>query len=1281
MNSILSIGSCKDCGTPFALTTTARTLDVARGLSEPERCPKCRKVNAEAIRSRGAAYWAAPVETDDSKRCWGKYGLAKLVRAHPVRDHLPNRSIRTDLPLLYAKDPAAVQQLATSGQISNADLEIAAKFSAIADAADRLVKNLEDPNGTRVSVLVGPTGTGKSTWVPYAILRSKVGQQGRICVTQPRLITLKRAKDAVDDRTTPGFIARHLMRAVLPDGTVGVGAGHEIGFQHSGEYEQQDRYTKLLFVSDGTVVKWLETGRVGQFDVLMVDEAHEQNANMERIFALLKYRLALYPRLRVVIASATIDIDKFRTYFGNDRPESVFLAAPSGTLNTTRFPIHDRWIEEWKPLIPGFPDLINAREPRDRGKLLPQAVASVVRAICTRADFTKIAAPSGDILVFAPTIATVDHIRAAVRTMATQERLRLDVHVSHRQMSPSEHQAFKKSEAVAENAASRGQSTAPQRVIVATNYAETSVTMANLRYVIDSGLILEPGWNPKTCSNRYEPQWHSQAGCTQRKGRVGRTQPGECFRLYTQTEFSSLQPQSPPEITRQPLDSFLLSAKAAGIEDLASFEWLGRAGSTAAPREEQEHEFKRSQQAVTRRGAFDGQGDITGRGLELGGMQVSRVELAECLSLADSFACGLEVATFLSFIDQDRSPFRRGQEGMLAYGRWRSGCYDDLEFYLRVHHLWSNQVRVLSRKELDVWAEGEGISSDFMNKVSDRRKALLRQFSRRAHTDPTERELDLRRLHRVRLVLARALFEWVYVRTAETPQVFRPVSQECPCSTPVEIERDSACVAAVGLESFVCVERLTNSRGKLFARHIVRVNPSWLSVLESAQPIGLALLLKRTVSEEAEIAARSSAAVTSKPAFPMSLSLSQSVAKFRAIRHDKESGFYLAEEVDLGFPVLLKTANARVEPGDILRATVVKADPISGRCEANQDSLLAWYQKNAATPHTPLRCVVRHVEVGGHANSRGKVFLECEPGVRARLNEDDMEWAVRKLLPTLKAGQGIEIRVKRVTADSKIDVITSQAFEGRRRKLKVNEEIDATITRIVNTVGVQHGLELELLPGVRGFLPRDQISAVAWGSLSTTSSVGAAIRVVVVTVKAAADLEVVEHTTATKEVIQAASVVVREGSRFQGKVIGFHPTSEKREAVDVEFLPGKQGRVWGRHFGSRVTQPIRMAVLRIGQSMEVTVDQIRPDKKYDLRLDYQTRSQIKKGQTFQGLVDGFLDGKRGREAVFVEIIPGINGFLHASVISPAKLSSLKSGDPIYVKVSQVSSGKISLVMM
>ncbi|MCC6933906.1 MAG: hypothetical protein IT292_11765 [Deltaproteobacteria bacterium] len=121
----------------------------------------------------------------------------------------------------------------------------------------------------------------------------------------------------------------------------GLGAGQEVGLRYRGEATRQDPYTKLLFVTDGILIRWIVSGEIGKFSVIVIDEAHEQSSNMELIFALLKYKMPLYPRLRLVIASATVDVEKICNYFGDGHSRRVFVAQPTETMGT-RFLIHDR---------------------------------------------------------------------------------------------------------------------------------------------------------------------------------------------------------------------------------------------------------------------------------------------------------------------------------------------------------------------------------------------------------------------------------------------------------------------------------------------------------------------------------------------------------------------------------------------------------------------------------------------------------------------------------------------------------------------------------------------------------------------------------------------------------------------------------------------------------------------------------------------------------------------------------------------------------------------------
>ena len=580
---------CKECGKGFSVTGDTVAADLARGLSEPARCAACRKAHGKFINAVGSGYFLEQRRGTPDPRCAGKLGLGLL--RHPD----PHRHEKS-----YALQPTPEQ------------LE---KFKILEPAVQALIGNLDDPRGTKVSILVGPTGTGKSVWAPTQILRSRVGSEGRICVTQPRLVTLRTPKGKSDTATTPGFVAKSLL------GADAVGAGQEVGLLYSGEGAKSDRYTRLLYVTDGILIRWILTGQLGRFSVVMIDEAHEQSANMELIFALMRYHLPLYPRLRLVIMSATMDVERFTNFFGDGTPGSVFVAAPKEP--DTLCWIHDRWPDGpdgYAAELTGFSLPLEARDS-------PKAMATLVRAIRENAGFTLLGSRHGDILCFVPTVRLVEETVRAIQALGLPN---LETLPCHAQLDDDDVQALQNSEVQARAAMERGADSPKQRVIVATNYAETSVTFANLRYVIDSGYIMEPVWDPETCSMDYPIRRHSQAGCTQRKGRVGRVQDGEVFRLYTSGDFRnpSMFPSHPrAAIARESLEMFLLAAKAAGVANLDGFQWLGFDGNDAAQRKERD----RALGALKRHGVVDPDGDITARGLELEGVRHSSLDWSRAL--------------------------------------------------------------------------------------------------------------------------------------------------------------------------------------------------------------------------------------------------------------------------------------------------------------------------------------------------------------------------------------------------------------------------------------------------------------------------------------------------------------------------------------------------------------------------------------------------------------------------------------------------------------------------
>jgi len=1154
------LAQCKDCRVDFYFTKTALELDVARGLSQPERCVACRAKNARFVRASGAAYWDAPIEIDDAKRCWGNYGLGRLVR-----------------------DLRPVQEIPYEGVPVGSPPE---KFKTIAPAADALVRNLEDPNGTQVSILVGPTGTGKSTWVPYRILKSKIGQEGRICVTQPRLVTLKREPGPGDDTTTPGYIAKHLL------GAPSVGGGQEIGFLYRGESTQQDRYTKLLFITDGILIRWLTTGEIGKFRVVVVDEAHEQSSNMELIFALMRYKLPLFPQLKLVIASATIAVEKFQDFFGNGDPKGVFLAKPDSAVieirtspdgppslpevdRSTPHPIYDRFPDGPNGYATGLPGLKLPSEPEE----VPAAAAALMSAIRNRPGFTKLEKPRGDIIIFVSTLALVDATIRAVEALGLPQ---VQVLACHAQISEEELKDFKRAEKAAQKAFDERKIARVQRVIVATNYAETSVTISNLCYVIESGYIMEPQWDTETESFQYASRRHSRAGCTQRKGRVGRIQPGECFRLYTRAHFldsNVFPPSTVPAISREPLDKFFLTAKVAGVYDLGTFKWLGYD-------ETRTEEIARSSTALSRRGVLDAEGDITKRAVELQPIEASTIDLSLFMAESDKFACSLEVATFLAFTNQPRGPFDRGEAGGIAYQRWRSGCLDDLEFYLRVFHHWSRQGSNEKRKQ---WAKKEGLNHKALTATEDSRERNLKQFTRRTHTNPAKRELDLARLHRVRLVLARCMPEWTYTRDEKGPaNTFVPLHPErISCNKPVELDRESCCLAVGDLKALVCVERAKVFRGggfRLFARHVVRIEPEWIDFLTKAGAASLALLLKQSVAQVSGQAAMTTATIQSAPPPVPDVNrfqVGELISNLRAIRSlasegDERRDRWLAEMAKNRAPVIVDTVRSRLSCGLVFQGHVTAVKPSLGTLMVSQAKLFESYK-----PGMLIKAAVVVDLLRDDLGSVSSVFLDLEPGISGRLHTKDV--GVRELAEFQAAAYGrtMGVVVESVADDEGISLTSTSVFAGRQEANCIGEGQEfpsAVVQGFDAKSGERQGIFVEILPGVRGYLPRRRLGTFQSSWIQRYGE-GEVLPVRVTKVNESGKFDLVP----------AFGPISAGFKSTEGYVTGFLGSNDPRfryAAVFVEFLPGVEGFL---HWRNAKQAGVNLDNLREGQAVNVVV--------------------------------------------------------------------------------------------
>jgi hypothetical protein len=603
------------------------------------------------------------------------------------------------------------------------------------------IYNALDAN--RVLVIVAPTGAGKSTVIPFRLLspletsglrHDHFTPNGRqIIVTQPRRVA---ASDI------PRVIARKLY------GT-SVGPGSEIGYRHGQDREQTDPWNRLVFVTDGTLLNWLTDHRAGEFSIIIIDEAHERSTTIDLILALLRTDLIKYPHLRLIVLSATIHAENFVRYFESVLPGQVWQRDFQECEKA--FGYECRW---WTKA---------AVEPSYMAGAMASKIIELIKS-------TK----EGGILGFMPgeeeIKATISMIEGGLDSRARQSVALLPLY------SALEPDAIARAKDPIKPIAVNGQKVVPRRVVIATNIAETSLTIPDVVHVVDSGLIKESIWDVVAQTEELQTRWHSQAGCRQRWGRAGRNQPGIAHTLYTREQFESFAPFTRPAIVREALDDLLIKATRAGVTDFESFAWLD------AP---DKAEVGRVMGAIEARRLVDGEGDPTRLGSEIfdvyqrigryldegAGAAARALDMASLLLLADQYACLIEAATFLVLLPHLGDNLYHRRNGLFRFesnwpveerdriarvqGSLRAGCIDDLDLAVKIAALYEGLVvggRKLGGKE---WATRAAINAEVIDLALASREGLLGAFVREAR-ERGIRRLDLSLNERVRLLVAHA---------------------------------------------------------------------------------------------------------------------------------------------------------------------------------------------------------------------------------------------------------------------------------------------------------------------------------------------------------------------------------------------------------------------------------------------------------------------------------------------------------------------------------------------
>ncbi|XP_053611726.1 probable ATP-dependent RNA helicase DHX34 isoform X2 [Plodia interpunctella] len=369
----------------------------------------------------------------------------------------------------------------------------------------------------RVVIVAGDTGCGKSTQVPQYL--HEAGFQNIAC-TQPRRIACVSLSKRVAYEMLTQF-----------DNKV----GYQIRFEKSRTAD-----TKICFITEGLLLRQMSSENLPDYDVIILDEIHERHLMGDFLLGVLKCLIHGRSDIKLVLMSATINIKLFKDYFSK---ESAVVIEVPGRLY--QIDLHYR------------PIFIEDKPTRD-DRLDPQPYVQIMQIIDNKYPSDE----RGDLLIFMSGVQEITTICDAAQQYAEKNKnwIVLPLH-SGLSLQDQDKVFDYPPEGV-------------RKCIVSTNIAETSVTIDGIRFVVDSGKVKEMSYDSTTKMQRLKEFWISKASADQRKGRAGRTGPGVCYRVYSDKQYSDMEPYSIPEVSRVPLASLLLLMCSLGVTDVRKFPFL-----------------------------------------------------------------------------------------------------------------------------------------------------------------------------------------------------------------------------------------------------------------------------------------------------------------------------------------------------------------------------------------------------------------------------------------------------------------------------------------------------------------------------------------------------------------------------------------------------------------------------------------------------------------------------------------------------------------------------------
>jgi ATP-dependent helicase HrpA len=515
----------------------------------------------------------------------------------------------------------------------------------------------------QVVVVCGETGSGKSTQLPKICLELGRGIDGYIGHTQPRRIAA---------RSVAARIAIEL----------GTPLGHDVGFKiRFTDATQPGTYLKLM--TDGILLAESQADRLlSQYDTLIIDEAHERSLNIDFLLGYLKRLLPSRSDLKVIVTSATIDAERFARHFAD-----ICGEVPVIEVSGRAWPVEVRY----------RPPAIGTDSPEPD---VQQAVLAAIDEV-SRLD-------RGDVLIFMPTEQDIHATAKALRGRGSPGNSSGQpdeiVPLYARLAGAEQNRIF--------------QPHAGRRIVIATNVAESSLTVPGIRYVIDTGTARISRYSSRQKVQRLPIEPVSRASADQRKGRCGRIGPGVCIRLYSHEDYGAREAYTPPEIQRSNLAAVILQAKSLGFGRIEDFPFMD------PPRPESVRDGYRT---LFELGAIDERQELTALGRSLARLpvdpRIGRMILASmdegCLEPI------LVIASALSVQDPRDRPAGREQAADESHARWADEKSDFLA-YLKLWDFYHELKQQLTRSRLRQACQQNFLSFNRMREWLDVHRQLLK---------------------------------------------------------------------------------------------------------------------------------------------------------------------------------------------------------------------------------------------------------------------------------------------------------------------------------------------------------------------------------------------------------------------------------------------------------------------------------------------------------------------------------------------------------------------------